>query len=275
MRGRRERHTEESLARLRDRLHAEADRHRPDTARIWARVEAAMNEQTAAPDPIPAWEPRPWRRRGDLRAAAAALATAAVMGVTSLAVVVLNGDAGPGPVVPPPPRTGAPLPSSTATVSPSPSEDGEADSDTVGGVRPPARNEPGPGEGGQGGAPVSVTAAQDGALPYWGRNTLTLTVHRPLTALNVTIRVARSRRTFPAGSWNSMPGSHVRSDTDLTDDAIVHRLTLLPGRTLPSGRYLVAVQYQPGGPHDPARDTFAVTAHAAGGSASPTIRGHF
>ncbi|GAA4096137.1 MULTISPECIES: hypothetical protein [Actinomadura] len=35
--------TEESLARLRDWLHAEAERHEPDRERIWARIEAAMD----------------------------------------------------------------------------------------------------------------------------------------------------------------------------------------------------------------------------------------
>ncbi|GLW64039.1 hypothetical protein Arub01_22830 [Actinomadura rubrobrunea] len=40
--------TEELLARLRDRLRAEAERHEPDRERIWARIEAAMDRPNTA-----------------------------------------------------------------------------------------------------------------------------------------------------------------------------------------------------------------------------------
>lgn len=277
---RRERRTEESLAWLRNRLRAEVDRHRPDSGRIWARVEAAMNEQTAVPDPDPAVRRRPPRRRYGLRAATTTLATAGVLGATSLAVVMWNDGAEPDPITTPPSRphrTGGPLlPSPAATVSPSPGASVEVDGRAVESVRPPAPKEPDRTAGGPRPAPVSVTAAHGkAALPHRGRHVLTLTVRRPLTTLQVTVRVARSRRTFPAGSWTSLPGSHVRSGTDLTADAIVYRHTLLPGRTLPPGEYVIVARYRSGGPHDPARDTFAVTARAAGADGSATIRGRF
>jgi len=279
MRGRRERRTEESLAWLRDRLHAEAERHRPDTARIWARVEAALNEPPAAPEPLPVAR-RPRRGRGALRVAVAALATAGVLGATSLAAVMRGGGTDPEPAVPPPPpRTGAPLASSpaTVTVSPSPGEGVEAEERTVESSRPPAPKDPGrEDDDGPRPAPVSVTAAHDrAALPHRGRDVLRLTVRRPLTTLHVTIRVARSRRTFPAGSWTSPPGSPVRSAIDLAPDAIVYRYVLSPGRTLPPGEYVIAAQYRPGGPHDPGRDVFVVTVRAAGAGAPSTIRGRF
>jgi hypothetical protein len=270
MPGRRERRTEESLARLRERLQAEAERHRPDTTRIWARVEAAMAEQEAAPAPSPR------RRRGGLWAVGAGVSTAAVLGVTSLVVVALTGrndnsavslgQHGPGR----PPTPG---------LSPPPADGRQtSDQDVAPGTPSPARHGPTRPVGGRGAgdALVSAVGALDrGSSPHWARDNLTLTVRRPLGALDVTIRIARDRWTFPAGSWSTFPGSALRSDTHLTHDAIVQRYRLQPGRTVAPGTYLIGVQYRPGGGHDPTGDVFTVVAAEAGGGPPVTLRGHF
>ncbi|SEG11080.1 hypothetical protein SAMN04489712_103251 [Thermomonospora echinospora] len=275
MPGRRERHTEESLARLRDQLHAEAERHRPDTARIWARVEAAMAEQQTTPAAGDAAPVPPPRRRGGLWVVAAGLSTATVVGVTSVVVLTLSGRDDSPAVSLGRHSTGNP---STPGLPPPPDDRRTTGQDAAPGVRPSAKPGPSRPAGGQGGGNtlVSATGSPDrGGSAYWARNNLTLTVRRPLGALDVTIRIARGRWTFPAGSWTSFPGSDLRSETQVTREAIVQRYRLLPGRKVAPGTYLIGVQYRPGGRHDPARDTFTVTATGAGGGPPVILRGHF
>ncbi|PKK14671.1 hypothetical protein [Thermomonospora sp. CIF 1] len=289
MLGRRERRTEESLARLRRRLRAEAERHQPDTERIWAKVQAAMEQPAdpAAAEPRTA-DPhrRPLRPRGRtaLRVAAAALSTIAVVGAVSLAVLVFPGRSGGPAVTTGDHHSGDSAAPTRPPASPKPAPASPAlprTGETVGGAvsavpaspRRPSRT---PGKRQGGGAPVTVSAAPArGSGRHWARNELRLTVHRPLSALAVTIRITRGRHTFPGDAWTSLPGSDVHKDIDFTREALVYRFVLRPGRTVAPGGYLIAADYRPGGRHAPGGDAFTVQATAAGGGPAVTIDGRF
>ncbi|REE95295.1 hypothetical protein [Thermomonospora umbrina] len=292
MPGRRDRRTEESLAALRDQLCAEADRHRPDTARMWARIEAALAEPEPEPLSVSPAEdfdaPPPHRRRarrGGLWAVAAGFATATVLGVTSLVVPAMtdradDGDAvtlgrqgvsGPPPPSPPAsPLAGPPVEGTrkntetgvTAPSTPRPRARGAA--------RPPA------GGGSGGSAPILVKGSRDrDGTVYWARNNVTVTVRRSLEVLDVVVRIRRDLGTVPARGWTTLPNSSVGIDTDLTPDAVVYRFSLRPGRRVEPGTYTFAVQYRPGGRHDASGDTYVVRAVGAGGGGDTTAGGHF
>ncbi|HEX2315837.1 MAG TPA: hypothetical protein VHJ17_18980 [Thermomonospora sp.] len=284
MPGRRDRRTEESLARLRERLHAEADRHRPDTARMWARIEAALAEPEPEPEPGSGRDedfavPAPRRRLGGFRVAATGFATATVLGVTSLVVLALSDRAGDGGTVslggrvassPPPgtPPSATALGSGDGSASDSGVAPGTPRPDRGGPARPPA----GPG---QQGALISASGRTDGGSPYWARNTVSLTVRRPLGALDVTIRVGRDLTTVPMGGWTSLPGTYSWIDPDLAGNVIVHRFTLYRGRRVEPGTYTFAVQYRPGSRRPASLDAFTVRATATEGGANTTVNGRF
>ncbi|SEG23203.1 hypothetical protein SAMN04489712_1043 [Thermomonospora echinospora] len=270
---------EESVAR---RLRDEAERHEPDRDRMWSRVETAMvgPYTTGPPEETERWS-RPrrgwWSRWSGLRVAATALGTAAVVGVTSFTALALTDRGGR---LPHPPMTGrdggdipAQSPAQTSSQVPTPGKMPEgAASATPEGTRstsPGTTKRPA-----AKGRIVEVTGAPGAnSTDHWGENTLRLEVRRPLAGLDVTIRVVRTRRVNPTGSWLSLPASDFRISTDATDRAVVYRWTLFPGRAIRPGSYVIAAQYDRGADHDPRRDAFTLTATAA--TTETTVQGHF
>lgn len=267
-RGTEERSTEE---RWRERLHAEAERHEPHEESMWARVEAG----TATTVPAP-------RRRIALRMTAAAVGTAAATAAGSLVAVKVAGHDST-PVMPLAQRShGSGGPAEPPSTTPAP---GGSTGHTAGQSRPataPTSSgtpEPTPGSitprPPDGTGFVTVSAAIDPhSSAYWAQNNLAMRATRPLSGLTVTIRVDRTQRVEPTGSWLSLPQSDFEISTDAERDTVVYRWRLRAGRTVPAGAYTLAAQYNRAGGHDPRKDLFTVTATAPGGSDS-TLKGHF
>ncbi|GAA3932529.1 hypothetical protein GCM10023085_12350 [Actinomadura viridis] len=250
---------EESLARLRERLRSEAGRHEPDRDRIWSRIEASMDRSGAA---VPEARPGASGRRARGRIAMASLATAAVVGAVG-AVGAASGayweftrGGATRPPVTAPPATGPPAAHRPVNGVPS-----------SGDARPDREK-----------GPLSSGGTLDpGSGPHWAQNNLTLRVRDELRALTVTIRVARTERVRATGSWLSLPNGDFRPSTETTADAVVYRWTLLPGRTVRPGSYVLAAQYDRTAGHDPRQDTYTVEGTPRDGpSAAPvTVEGHF
>ncbi|GLZ13343.1 hypothetical protein Acsp04_35780 [Actinomadura sp. NBRC 104425] len=304
-------HTEESLARLRDWLHAEAERHEPDRDRIWARIEAAMDRPTetitaggAHPGDAGghgladgadredgrrggrhAAEPPHDAKRRWLRAGVASLATASVVGLTSgVFWGFTEGDTGPAlPLAGrssdqpgSPGGTGSAAPTggtpTDGTASAAPSPPGESESS------PPPRRSPSV-DAGRTARPAKSPFTASGAVDsasneHWAQNNVVLRVHEPLHALTVTIRVKLGERVSSAGSWLSLPNGDFRSSVKTTLDAIVYTWTLLPGRTVEPGSYTLAAQYNRTAAHDPGEDVYSVRAAVRDGPSAPA-EGHF
>ncbi|GAB3989684.1 hypothetical protein GCM10029978_115450 [Actinoallomurus acanthiterrae] len=225
---------------LRSALREEADAHEPDRARMWARVDAAT---------------RPHRvRRARFRTIAATAMAAA--GVAAVAVTVVTWPPG-GPdtsAVPAGHRSmQTERPSPSPTVSP-----------TARIVRTPstARATSSPPPTSRRAKPVTVAARLDpGSNPYWAQEDVTVTGDRPLTKLQVTVRVTRTEGVRATGSWSTLPGDDFVVTVGDERGALVYRWVLRPGRSVPPGPHVFAAQYarSPHG-HDAHGDRYTVTA---------------
>ncbi|OKK03685.1 hypothetical protein AMK26_19810 [Streptomyces sp. CB03234] len=130
-------------------------------------------------------------------------------------------------------------------------------------------------------APPADRLMADGAVAphgnrFWAQNNVTLTAPRPLTALTVDVRVARTDRVASTGHWRTLPAHDftvsVREDKD---GALHYTWTLKPGRTAPAGRHVFAAQYNHAeGGRDATGDRYTVTATTADGQ-QHTARGDF
>lgn len=287
---------------LPERLREAADAHRPDRARILARVERAMAE----PEP----HEQGWQRTAPwMRVAAVTAAVAGAIGLGGLAVGAVGGGAGPGPAssvtagdgrgpsaathAEPGPRPGKETQGGTAGRSPS-SPAGHGTPDT-GGHRPAgalASGAPGGGATGAGagqssspatpgrtggddghardvgdnGVTASAKTEGDGNA-YWTQDDVVLTTDRPLTALSVELRVAMTPGVTNSGAYDST--GRATLTTAVEGDFLVYRWALRPGSTLDAGTYTFAGQFQ----HDEGQrsaggDRFTVTGDGPAGSAS-------
>jgi hypothetical protein len=242
----------EAHSRTAAELRAAAEEHRPDEARIWAHVETRMATGTR-PEKEHARSPAPWSR-----VLMAALATMTVAGAISTAAWQLTERTHiPSPPSPAQPAVPVPAPPSTETTA-RPSSVPSAQSTTS------ERDS-------SGRSPLVVAVGTTGpqSYPYWGQNDVRLKVGRPVDELSVTIRVLRTDRVSATGSWLSLPANDFRISTEAARDAIVYRWTLLPGRTVRPGSYVMAAQYNRGADHDPGEDIFTMR------SGSTTATGHF
>ncbi|MEU5879545.1 hypothetical protein [Spirillospora sp. NPDC047279] len=251
---------DEAFDRWRDLLHDEAERREPDSARMWERVEAAM----AGPPP-------PVRdQRAGVRMAGAVMATAAAI-VAGFVFAFHGGDEPstpaatppaslPGPTAAPPattPDTAAPSAATTRSAT----APGTAPGTTTG-TGPSTEPETGrstPPAAGQG--TVTAEAAVDPrSSAHWAQNNVTLGIRRPITRLEVTIRVRRTEKVTPAGAWLSFPNDDFEATAETSGPVLVYRWRLRNGRTVRPGVYTVAVQYTRGAVHDAHQDTFVVRA---------------
>jgi hypothetical protein len=254
---------------LRARLHAAAEAHEPDRARILARVERGMAAQS-----------RPSRRAtrpplwGWARVAGATAGVAAVLAVGGYAVAsAVKGD---------------PPAQQTVTVSPTPTPSPDATS------RPPVRTtDPAPPAGSHGsgnaGTPASTapasgsgtaappaSGAQDGPLwsggsvdphsnDYWAQNNLTLKTSEELTSLTVVLKIGQTGGVSSTGAWRSLPEQDFTSTVAEKDGFLVYTWVLKQGRTVPAGQWVFAAQYDRGhSGRNAGKDSYTVTATARG-----------
>lgn len=275
---------------LRDLLRESAAAHRPDRARILARVERG----TARPEP-PA---RPFGRvrrlgrgRGGVlswpRVVLATLATAGALAVGSLAVATVFHAPDPPQVAtdPAPPASVSPSPVPPSP-APSPSTDPTGTphappppSTTPAGPGPdPGRSASGsPSAGPRATPPAAGSRTQDGPLwadgsvdpdstVRWARSNVTLKTSSPLTALTVELRIALTDGVRSTGGRQSLPAGDFAVSVRTEGGFLVYRWTLRAGRTVPAGEHLFAGQYDHAtGGRDAHDDSYAVRATAARG----------
>ncbi|MET9447691.1 hypothetical protein [Streptomyces cinerochromogenes] len=257
---------------LRARLHQAAEAHRPDRARILARVERGMAAESRTGH-------RPGRppASGWIRVVTATAAVAGVLAVGGYAVAsaVRKDD--------PPARQ-------TVAVSPTPSEP------TAPTTRPPVHSaDPVPSKGGAGrpsrtpgsspsGTPKGTATAeppvaraeQDGPLwsdgsvdphsnDFWAQSNLTLKTSEPLSSLTVELKVARTAGVTSTGAWRSLPEGDFSQSVTEKDGFVVYTWTLKQGRTVPAGEWVFAGQYDHArGGRDAGADRYVMTGVTGG-----------
>ncbi|MFK4542168.1 hypothetical protein RKD29_001764 [Streptomyces tendae] len=235
---------------LRARLRGAAGEHRPDRARILARVERGMAAGNRGPARarLPGW----------VRVAGATAAVAGVLVAGGYTVASAVRDDAPArrPVAAPPgPRESGPRESG-------PRESGSRES----GSRESASRESGP--------VWSSGAVDPHSNEFWAQSNITLGTSTPLSALTVELRVAQTGSVTSTGAWRSLPEDDFAFTLDERDGFLVYRWTLKEGRTVPAGEWMFAGQYNHRrGGRDAGGDHYAAAATAASGPLA--VRGGF
>ncbi|MGW4231636.1 hypothetical protein ACWEF9_20470 [Streptomyces sp. NPDC004980] len=216
---------------LRERLHTAAASHRPDRARMLARIERGMAEEPPSRVPHAPRTPKPWLR--------VAGATAAVCGVLA-AGAFAAASAG----------SGEPEGGRQVAVRPAP-----ASQDPARGGALPAGNGP---------------LWSDGSLDphsneYWAQSNVTVKTTQPLAELTVELRIALNGGVNTTGAWRSLPEEDFTASAREEDGFLVYRWTSKPGRNVPVGTHTFAGQYNHAeGTRDAGRDDYTARARAAG-----------
>jgi hypothetical protein len=240
---------------LRNALHEEAERHVPDRDAMLARINRRRGSGRRGVMSLLFQPVGPGARRAMavMRPAAAALAVAGVLIAGVSGINLANRAPQPGPQVAGPP---AAAPAPTATPSDAPVTSVGPATHTTTAVPPtsparpssrrptttgqPSRPPPPPVEDGF----LSATAVLDPhSIADWAQSNLTLATTETITALDVTVRVARTPGVADTGHWTSIPAELITSAMTATDAELVYRFTLNPGATLAPGDYTFAVQY--------------------------------
>ncbi|MFF7050720.1 hypothetical protein ACFY94_20380 [Streptomyces griseorubiginosus] len=249
------------------RLREAAEAHRPDRARMLARVERGMA------GPAVRHRARPFARSGT-RIALAGLAAGGILTTGGLAVAAIVANPSPSPTVTTPAATPSPTVSSPHPARPTP-------------VAPPPATTPGSSHPTPSATSPSPTAdaSQDGPLrsagslgsrsnAYWTQSDLALKTTQMLTSLTVEIRIVRTDGTKNTGTWQTLPSDDFTVTVQEAGGALVYRWVLKPGLTVPAGSHEFAAQFNNGiGARTVAGDGYRVDAQGPGGSAS--VRGGF
>ncbi|MCJ1676659.1 hypothetical protein MTF65_04720 [Streptomyces sp. APSN-46.1] len=259
---------------LTGRLRTAAEAHRPDRARILARVERGMS---GAPDRHrESSGARPWPR-----VALASLATAGILAVGGFAVAAIVQS--PTPARPDISATPA-APSTPSAPSASGTPHSTPSAPTTGGPTAPDRSSsasPGPAaSGGAGAARPGSAHVQDGPLSsagslgansntFWAQSDITLKTTQPLTALTVELRITQTGGVQSTGSWRTLPADDFTVTVQHEGGAVVYRWILKPGRTVPAGQHVFAGQYNhAAGDRDVKHDGYRVDANGPRGALS-------
>jgi hypothetical protein len=218
---------------LRSVLHDEAHRHSPDRGamldRITQRRGTAPNRLMALLRPV---EPGPRRALNVARPVAAAVAVA---GLLVAGVTGINLASSPAP--PPAPQAAGsppPVPTSPAPYSTPPSSF------------------------------LTATGTLNRySIDNWGQSDLVVATTGTITALDVTVRIAKTAGLRDTGHWTSVPAEMITSSVSTTRSTVVYRFTLKPGATLAPGNYTFAAQYNHlAGHRSMAADSYEVSATA-------------
>lgn len=236
-------------------LREAAEAHRPDRARMLARVNRGMAATTTA---RPASGiARSWSK--------ATLAGVAAAGVLITAGIAFAGIVRTGP----PAETTIPAaPNSASAPSPTPpSPTGNPAPPVATGqdqAAPDTANPP-PGNRLSDGPLSSKGSVDPNSHTFWTQDQLDLDVTRPLTRLTVQVHVAQTGGVRSSGQWQTGPGDDFTVTVQEIDGEVVYRWDLKPGRTVPAAKHIFAVQYNhTGGARDGKADRYGVMATAAG-----------
>lgn len=260
---------------LRARLHEAAGAHEPDRARILARVERGMSEQTrpdhrATRPPVFGW----------VRVVAATAAVAGVLGVGGYAVAsAVKEDTPPQKNVA---VTATPSPDATSRApAPPPDPTPSAPKETRAPSSSPSRT---PSASATAEAPAA-SGAEDGPLwsdgsvdphsnEFWGQSNVTLKTSEQLTALTVELKIAQTGGITSAGAWRSLPEDDFTLTVGERDGFLVHTWVLKEGRTVAAGEWVFAGQYNhERGGRDAKDDTYTATATTKSGQLA--VKGDF
>jgi hypothetical protein len=251
-------------------LREAAEAHRPDRARMLARVERGMA------GPAVRHRARPFARSGT-RVALAGLAAAGVLATGGLAVAAIVATPSPSPsATVTTPATPSPAVSSPRPTSPRPTPVAPAPATTPGSSRPtPPTTSPSPTAGESQNGPLwSAGSLDPRSTIYWTQSNLALKTTQPLTSLTIEIRIVQTGAVKNTGTWQTLPSDDFTVTVQEADGALVYRWVLKPGRTVPAASFEFAAQFNNGtAARSAAGDGYRVDAQGSGGSAS--VRGGF
>ncbi|WP_155054926.1 hypothetical protein [Streptomyces blattellae] len=254
---------------LRARLHEAAGQHEPDRARILARVERGMTEQTrpdhrATRPPVFGW----------VRVVSATAAVASVLAIGGYAVasavkeqsspqqtVAVSPTPTPSPdatsrvpLPPVDPTPSAPPKSRTPSAPASPSASASASASTLA-----------PANGEEDGPLWSDGSVDPHSNDFWAQSNVTFKADRQLTALTVRLKVKQTGGVSSTGAWRSLPEQDFTFTVGEQDGFLVYTWVLKEGRTVPKGEWVFAGQYDhERGGRDAGDDSYAVTGTAGG-----------
>ncbi|HEU5135109.1 MAG TPA: IPT/TIG domain-containing protein [Steroidobacteraceae bacterium] len=126
------------------------------------------------------------------------------------------------------------------------------------------------------GGVVTATGAVASNSPWFAEEQVRFSNTAPLTALTVTITVARNPAALASGGqYNTIGGNLISQSVSTTSTQVVYTFALIAGQTLAAGTgRTFAAQFSPGGnPHPTTGDSWSVT-YTSGG-ASTTTSGTF
>ncbi|MGP3751664.1 hypothetical protein [Streptomyces sp. IBSNAI001] len=217
---------------LRERLRTAAASHRPDRARMLARIERGMAEDPPARPARAPRTPMPWLRVAGATAAVCGVLTAGAFAVTSAGREGPSdgGQVAAGPVSPAPatsPARGAALPAGNGPLW------------SDGSLNPNSNS-------------------------YWAQSEVTVKTTQPLSTLTVELRIALNGGVNTTGSWRSLPEKDFVASAREEGGFLVYRWALKPGRSVPVGTHSFAGQYNHAeGTRDTGRDDYTARGRAA------------
>ncbi|MFD8301645.1 hypothetical protein ACFV29_04690 [Streptomyces sp. NPDC059690] len=250
------------------RLREAAEAHRPDRARMLARVQRGMA------GPAVRHRARPFARSW-IRVALAGLAATGILATGGLAVAAIVATSSPSPTVTTP-ATPSPTVSSPHPTSARPTPVAPPPVTTPGSVRPtPPTTSPSPAAGESQNGPLwSAGSVDPQSTVYWTQSNLVLKTKQPLTSLTVEMRIVQTGGVKNTGTWQTLPSGDFTVTLQEAGGTLVYRWVLKPGLTVPAGSHEFAAQFNNGtGGRSAAGDRYRVDAQGSGGSAS--VRGGF
>ncbi|BBC94684.1 hypothetical protein SRO_3508 [Streptomyces rochei] len=250
------------------RLREAAEAHRPDRAKMLARVQRGVS------GPAVRHRARPFARSGT-RVALAGLAATGILATGGLAVAAIVATSSPTVTVTAP-ATPSPTVSSPQPTSARPTPVAPAPATTPGSARPtPPATSPSPAAGeSKRGSLWSAGSVDPHSTVYWTQSNLALKTTQPLTSLTIEMRIVQTGGVKNTGTWQTLPSADFTVTAQEADGTLVYRWVLRPGLTVPAGSYEFAAQFNNGtGVRSTAGDGYRVEAQGSGGSAS--ARGGF
>ncbi|MFE9602134.1 hypothetical protein [Streptomyces hokutonensis] len=257
------------------RLHEAAEAHEPDRARILARLERGMAEQSrpdhrATRPPVFGW----------VRVVSATAAVASILAVGGYAVAsAVKGNSPAEQTVSVSP-TPTPTPSPDATsrtpvkpVAPKPSSgSGTSHSSSKASVSPttsatasPSAPVLPPASGTQDGPLWSDGSIDPGSNDFWAQSDVTLKTTKQLTSLTVQLKVKLTGGVTSAGAWRSLPEQDFTQTVTEQDGFLVYTWVLKEGRTVAVGDWVFAGQYNhERGGRDAKDDSYSAAGTAGG-----------
>lgn len=251
------------------RLREAAEAHRPDRARMLARVQRGMA------GPAVRHRARPFARSGT-RVALAGLAATGILATGGLAVAAIVAHTSPSATVTTPatpsPTAGSPHPTSArpTPVRPAPVT-------TPGSSRPtPPATSPSPtADESQSGPLWSAGSVDPRSTVYWTQSNLVLKTTQPLTSLTIEMRIVQTGGVKSTGTWQTLPSGDFTVTAQEAGGTLVYRWVLKPGLTVPAGSYEFAAQFNNGtGVRSAAGDGYRVAGQGSSGH-STSVRGGF